>query len=605
MSRFARLLVVLGLLAVTVTTALPPDGAFAQDAAAERIVDIADIPVPVDDLPEVGYQVMAGGYLDLPTAAGWIAEPRGRSVATLSEELVSSGWLNAYVMDLVLLEDRAYATSDILALVQTNIFVMPDASGAGRLYDVMTDYANADIENVESAILDSTTVRLVSQSGDTLRTVFTRDRMVVEVVSLERFEFVDLETHSNVVARTADRTERSLETGNPGLAPRAARLVDGEDLASFQDVQQSGVHHLYRLRDGRVQPAAGELNAPAAEEMAPGITQVYHGSAGIRLGGGTGTGFMSTWIGEFAGEADAVAFMGQVSQDGPSAWLADPYFAIAEGEQATAQGVAGLYRVTGLLDSQPYSGNLEIRQQGAYVVAVGFRTLGSALPPVDVTSRVMDHQLGCLESNDPCALLDVSELLRTTSATPVAPAGSTGQDLIVSDEFGWSVQTDAGGWTVMERFAESGYDFLELQSGRSLVTFESVINQHGDAQQCVIDELDNLQEFESSAVIELGSDVEGERSAGMEEGHAWAIYTVEPLADERADQEYTIRIDCYTLIEGGANLVVTHRAPRYEWGIERERGDEIRDTIVLPSSISRAPLAFVTMAGPGELRPAA
>ena len=206
----------------------------------------------------------------------------------------------------------------------------------------------------------------------------------------------------------------------------------------------------------------------------------------------------------------------------------------------------------------------------------------------------MDHQLGCLEATDACPPLELSTLLAAPSATPVVPAGNGAPGVITSEEFGWSVGTDAGGWSVTEQFAESGYDFLELQSGRSLVTFESVINQHGDPQQCVLDELDNLQEFESSAVIDLGSDVEGERSAGMEPGHAWAIYTVEPLADERADQEYTIRIDCYTLIEGGANLVVTHRAPRDEWATERERGDEIRNTLTLPSSFVTSRLVAAT-----------
>jgi len=85
-------------------------------------------------------------------------------------------------------------------------------------------------------------------------------------------------------------------------------------------------------------------------------------------------------------------------------------------------------------------------------------------------------------------------------------------------------------------------------------------------------------------VIDLGSDID-ERPAGMERGHAWAIYTVEPLADERADQEYVIRFDCYTLIEGGANLVMSHRAPRDVWAEERAKGDEVRGGLQLPSGI--------------------
>lgn len=269
---------------------------------------------------------------------------------------------------------------------------------------------------------------------------------------------------------------------------------------------------------------------------------------------------------------------------------------ITEGEQATPQGVAGLYRVTGMLEGQPYSGTLEVRQHGAYVVAVGVRTLGNALSPVDVTSRVMDHQLSCLESPAPCPPLEVRDLFAAPSATPVAPTGSEG--LIVSQQFGWSVRPDVGDWTITEQFAEPGYDVVEMQSGVSLGTLESVINQHGDAQQCVIDELDALRQFESTAVIDLGSDLVDEVPAGMEPGHAWAIYSVEPLADERADQEYTIRIDCYTLIEGGANLIVTHRAPRDEWAAEREKGQSLRETITLPASV--APMLVMALTVPSE-----
>jgi hypothetical protein len=85
-----------------------------------------------------------------------------------------------------------------------------------------------------------------------------------------------------------------------------------------------------------------------------------------------------------------------------------------------------------------------------------------------------------------------------------------------------------------------------------------------------------LQNFEEHAVIELGSDDPGESKAGKEPGHAWAVYTVEPLAEERADQEYTIRYDCYTLIEGNASLVVSHTAPRELWANETAKGDDLR-----------------------------
>jgi hypothetical protein len=598
MSTGIRLLAVLGVVLMLAGAAIAPAMA-AQEA--ERILDVADVPLPVDDLPEDGYQVMAGGYLDLESTARWIAESRGRSTVAILDELAAAGWSQSYVLDLVLLEDRAFANSDILALVQTNVYLLADSSGAETVYEVMADYSRVDTDDEEPAILESTTVRLVSQSGDTLRTLFVRDRAVIEVVSLERFGFADPELHRNVVAHTADRAEYLLQDPSTGLAPRAVRLVDGETLADFQEVQQSGVHHVYRIRDGKVQPAAGEVERLAPDDIAIGVEQVYYASEGLRLGGGTGTGFMSTWIGEFNDVASATTFVDEIFAGEVSLRLEDPFFAIGTGEQAMPQGVEGLYRVTGVFDGQAYSGNLEVRQQGPHVVAVGFRTSGSALPPVDVTSRVMDHQLLCLELDDPCPPMNVADLLAAPSATPVAPSGMTTGDAILSQEFGWSLQQPVA-WSVTEQFTEPGYDFVELQSGRSLVTIESVINQHGDVQQCVLDELDALRDFESSAVIGLGSDVEGEHPAGMADGHAWAIYTVEPLADERADQEYTIRFDCYTLIDGGASLVITHRAPRYEWDSERELGQEIRDAIVMPSSslvgevIARIPANDVLLA---------
>jgi hypothetical protein len=266
--------------------------------------------------------------------------------------------------------------------------------------------------------------------------------------------------------------------------------------------------------------------------------------------------------------------------------LPDPYFTTWAEEEAISQGVAGVYRVSGVAENGAFSGTLEIQQTGNYVVGIGWRTLGNVLPSVDVTSRLMDTQLACLSQPEPCAALALNDLLppesvAPESATPIPP-GSPEGSMIISAEFGWSLPIDPSEWIVNEQFAESGYDFVELQSGSSLVTLESVVDQHGDPQTCVVDEMHALQDFEEQAVVELGSDNPDEVPAGLEPGHGWGIYKVEPLADERADQEYTIRIDCYTIVDGAASLIVTHRAPRYEWEAEREKGQTLRDALNLP-----------------------
>lgn len=579
MIRLARLILVLGLIAVAAGVA--PPGSLARSQEAETTLDLAAVPLPVQDLPESGFQVMTGGYLDLETTAAWIAEPRERSRTAIGSELDAHGWLQTYAIDLVLLEDRAWIESDILALVQTSVHLFSDPDGASEAFDLLADFSGrSDADEVGDGETGIVTVRLPSQSGDTLRSVVLRDHVVLEVVTLEAFGFVDEDVHDATVTATISRLDAVRDEGFVGLVPRAARLTDGEALGDLQGLEQSGVHQLYRIRDGVTQPAVGELNEPTPDEIARGLSQLYHGSESVDMG--LGFAFMSSWIAGFETEDDAGAFMDTIDAQGPSERIVDPYFPIAQGEQATPQGIAGVYRVTGLIESQPYSGTLEIRQHGAYVVAVGFRAAGNTLPPVDVTSRVMDHQLGCLDVAAACPPIDLGELLTPPMATPVVPVSAQG--MVVSNEFGWSLQVDDGAWEIREQFQEQGYDFVELQSGRSLVTLESVINQHGDVQQCVIDELNMLQEFESSAVIDLGSDID-ERPAGMERDHAWAIYTVEPLADERADQEYVIRFDCYTLIEGGANLVMSHRAPRDVWAEERAKGDEVRGGLQLPSGI--------------------
>lgn len=546
-------------------------------------LDLADLPLRPDELPERGYQIMTGGYLDRDATAGWLAEPRRMDRGDVERALDSTGWEQAYALDLVLLEDRAFADSGVLALVQTTLYAFSDAEGASDAYDAMADFGeNPDAELVDDRPVDGSTVHLMTESGDTLRTMVRVDRIVVEVVSLESFRPADAGVHDAVVIATIDRVSQRQDVG-AGLAERAVRIEGGEAVADLVNAPDTGVHQLYRVRDDVVQPAAGEVETPEVVDIAPDLARLYVGSQGVRIDDGVA--FASTWIGEFVDEAAAVAFLANLPETSSGTVLADPYFQAFADEEAIGQGVPGVYRVSGATGTERFSGTLEIRQRGPYVVGVGWRVLGSVLPSVDVTSRLMDAQLGCLQAAGRCLPVAVDALLETGSATPVA---AVPEDLVRSEEFGWSMPVDPAVWTISEQYVEPGYDFTELQSGRSLVTLESVIDQRGNPEQCVLDELDRLRALEERAAIDLGSDVAGEAPAGMEPGHAWAIYTVEPLAEERADQEYTIRIDCYTLVAGGASLVMTQTAPHDLWADERVKGNHLREGIVIPSGQSES-----------------
>jgi hypothetical protein len=434
-------------------------------------------------------------------------------------------------------------------------------------------------ETVDPATPEAGTVRLRSQSGDTYRSVVSHGSLVIEVTSLETQGFADEDAHRQVVAGTLARLD-ALEAD--GLGNRLVLLADENRVADLFNTQQTGVHQVYRVRDGEVQPAAGEVRAPEPDAIAPGIESLMQSSQGISVGGGVA--FLSSWVGEFASEDEATAFVASLPASSDGALLVDPYYTPWEGEQATGGNGNGTWRVTGATQGGPFSGIVEVRQEGPYVVGIGWRTFGNVLPDPAVPATIADAQVACLAREGPCGAIPVDTVVPDT-ATP-APSPVADDGMIGSEAFGWSLPVDPSVWTVNEQFAESGYDFVEIQAGQSLVTFESVIDQSGDPEACILNEMRALQDLESHAVIEVGSDIPDDREAGLDGAHAWITYTVEPLADERADQEYTIRIDCYTLVEGGASLVMMHRAPRDAWAGERGKGDGLRDALELPDGVA-------------------
>ncbi len=64
----------------------------------------------------------------------------------------------------------------------------------------------------------------------------------------------------------------------------------------------------------------------------------------------------------------------------------------------------------------------------------------------------------------------------------------------------------------------------------------------------------------------------------------WAISTVGPPQEERADQEYPIRYDCCALPGGDASLVMTHSAPRALRKADRLKAERLLEGIRLPKT---------------------
>lgn len=563
MRRVLHLIVLLGLF----TSGFAWPSAAAQ--ASAPLVDLADVPLPVQALPESGYQVLAGAYLDASDATRFVADPRGLDREAVAADLSELGLSRTYVLDLVLPEDRADENAAFLAVIQTVVYELDSDTSA--FTDLLTNYDNVKyVESRPSAVHGATSVTMIGEGGDMIRSVVVSGNVVVDVTSFDATGAPDETEHDLIVEATLARLQQLQANGDPGLSTSSLTVTSSVD---FANANNTGLHGLYRVRDGVVQPALGELGAED-QPVADGLSRSWYGSSVTAWGSGTGIAYTSVWLSSYDDEATASTALDEIVNGDGSAFD-DPYFLVLSGESGTWISDSML-SVHGTIKGDAYSGYVQIVQQGNVIVVIGLRVVGSALPSSSIVEEMMSIQLGCLESNSLCETFTLPDAT-PAPATPLAERGNT-----FSSTFGWMLPTLGTEWQVTDEMTESGYDMVQLQNGQTQIMLESVVNHHGEPVQCVLDELHNLQASEEHSDIRLWKDSVGNTEAGNQPGHAWSTYRVEPLADERADQEYVIRIDCYSLVTSGANLVMTQMAPVDSWASERGKGDEIRDAIAFP-----------------------
>src|SRR5690606_8193134 len=124
------------------------------------------------------------------------------------------------------------------------------------------------------------------------------------------------------------------------------------------------------------------------------------------------------------------------------------------------------------------------------------------------------YQSACLDAMpEPCAPIDQEDLgvaVDEESAVSIpdqaTPAATGDGTVVASPQFGWSVLLPDDDWSITDVQIIGTSEYYQLQSGRSLLTIETAVDQVGDPQQCVLDNMHLLQELEDRAVIELGSD---------------------------------------------------------------------------------------------------
>ncbi len=507
---------------------------------------------------------------------------------------IAQAYRHAYSAVHVLLSDRADSRSEPLATVTTFVigFDSPKAAAdAGQaLLDIAAYEPTEDVDGV-TVYADVDGLLGLRAQGDYLVLV---QYAFVEQQNSTRQNTEDWtpESIAGLVQATAEQLANAIdqaETGTESLGVANIMFFGMQSPWTLPWTYYPSTEH-YRVQGGEAVAYGGELDADLEDAIPRGVEDLFVSRQ--QIGDEGYEHLIDVTLARFDTEAQATAFASNPNGiTFPPTWIFDPDYTAAD---ALPDG--GTVERVQVDDNLRASGYRTIHQEGTTVQVVQWLASGNAVVSPEAIAWLTGVQASCLDAlPEPCAPIFQDEIPAALSedyipepaereggATPAS--GTSRSNMVASDQFGWEVAVPNDGWELTDSETFTNSDYYEFQSGRSLITVESVVDHHGDPQQCVLDSLALLETLEERAVIDIGSDDPDERAAGLERDHGWAVYTVEPLQEERADQEYTIRYDCYTLAPGDASLVVTHTAPRDLWTGERDKGERFRDGIGFPAS---------------------
>ena len=538
----------------------------ARDEAATPSDLAAMLPTP-ETLPEAGYQFARGGYLTPADVRHLLRQGHGLEGDAVEPIFDAAGWRQGYTGSLALLSARAYLLADPLVTVTVTIHELGGEEGATIAETLLIESPPAGAEERDAIVDGATTWRVVSSQNDALVTLVRDGSYLIEVETAGYRRTPTDEEHRAAVDATMARVDAA--TG-PGLSQRVVPVGDDRLVPVSVATEYPLAHGWYRLRDGEVVPAAGELDAPAPSEIASGADTIFLHRQTAELSS-------QNWVTatvalvEFSSPADADAFTGVIrdpldffptTEDGSSL---EPV-AIT----GAVEAISGETRVGGR-----YSGYRITIVEGDTVAQLTIRAMGGTLIAQDAAERWAGAQRECLDGGA-CDPVPLASLL---TARPAGTPATAGEGAYRSSAAPWSVSFDPGVWQVDDTFARDGYDYLYLRADAMDATFETIVDHHGDPEQCVLSELDRLREDEEDARITVGSDDADASPGGLTDRHGWIIYTVEPLSDSRVGQDYVIRVDCYTVEPGTTSLVVQVRAPRDRWAQLAPVADALRSRI--------------------------
>lgn len=407
--RFVLLLVIIG-----VSTPDPASKAAAQGGDA-TMVDLSRVPVPPSGLPEKGFRFTEGAPLNVQNLvtlfAGFDASPE--EIAVVDRHFVQAHF------NLHQLFSEQAITSDTIASLSTLVIEAVDDEGVEALHDRLFQ-----MEDQSERIGDV----LVSTDVDGGSALLFHDEFLIainysfseqQISTRHNAGAWSAEALADLATVTAERIDDAVALSEEGAATLGTGniWISGPLAMSLYPTRFSQVTEHYRVLDGDVLPYPGETDELSADEVIPGVSDLFFARQGVIVGDRVWFHVIGVTLARFGSEADAAAYArAPDDEDIPGSLGID----VSSGRQrvdiaygtAVEQERGTLAAATMTTPDGPLSGYRSVRRAGEIVQVVEWLAGGTAQVNEAMVLWLADQQEACVRAlPDPCAVIPESDLL--------------------------------------------------------------------------------------------------------------------------------------------------------------------------------------------------
>lgn len=355
-------------------------------------VDLARVPLPPDALPEPGFQFAQGGDLDL---RNFLVGVGGLSRSSNDFDVPEKHWRQGY----------ASVDSDWLAAAVTLVIELDSPAGAAETADWL-----ANIGSGEEDPMETIGGVLVASDADSLRGFLVHHQYLI-LTTYNAIEGKDARWTPEAIAGMADAMRDRLDRAIADQEAGEIQLGIGNVMVEGPNAGWATIRALdpltqhYRVLDGTVVPYPGELGDLPADEVIPGVTDLFIARQGI--GGDGSSHLIGVTLARFETGADAERFAGDIDAYDIAGAL-DP--GVVYEESVASEDGGTLARASLAADDGPLSGYRSVRRDGAIVQVVEWLAGGNARVNEAMMGWLVDQQEQCVRAlPEPCALIPERE----------------------------------------------------------------------------------------------------------------------------------------------------------------------------------------------------